>query len=387
MKSNILWKLSVLFYLGLVSSFIIYSFSQIDLNLTLWTNSTYQTVQTSLIDLGYYNRILSVIIFSVLISSLYVIYGLSLMFVKHLGKKHTWILICLASFLFLAYPAFSHDLFNYIFDARIVTHYNLSPYYFKALDFPADLWIRFMHWTHRYYPYGPIWILITLAPSIAGIQKFTFTLLLFKIFFLTFYIVNCYLVWKISEKIIPEKSKFALIFFALNPLVLIESLVSPHNESVMLTFVLLALYTYISRPALSFFFLVMSIGIKYVSIILLPLLNYYKRINQKFFIYLFIGWFIILVPFIIQRETYPWYFVPLVAWAALSTSSKLCILTLAVSIALISRYIPNIGGIYGHQAAVYQNLLMVSIFIITSLAGFWIWKNSSKFKLTKSNWI
>jgi len=61
----------------------------------------------------------------------------------------------------ISYPAYSHDLFNYMFDAKIATFYQQNPYLYKALDFPTDPWLRFMHWTHRYYPYGPSFLLLS----------------------------------------------------------------------------------------------------------------------------------------------------------------------------------------------------------------------------------
>jgi len=67
--------------------------------------------------------------------------------------------------LLFSYPFLSHDLFNYLFDAKIVTFYHQNPYILKALDFPSDPWLRFMHWTHRTYPYGPSFLFLTLVPS------------------------------------------------------------------------------------------------------------------------------------------------------------------------------------------------------------------------------
>ncbi len=154
----------------------IYSYSQIDLNLTLSSNAVYQSFQQTMIWLGYFNRPLSTTIFLVLVFLLFAIYYLLLRLVKQgrLEERQFWILVILTlGISVFAYPAFSHDIFNYMFDARIVTTYGLSPYQYKALDFPADLWIRFMHWTHRYYPYGPTWLLLTLPFSFSGFGKFT----------------------------------------------------------------------------------------------------------------------------------------------------------------------------------------------------------------------
>ena len=140
----------------------IYSYSQIDLNLTLLQTPWFLSFKSALINLGYYNRPLSTVIFTVLVLLLYIIKPKKI--ILAIGG------VCLISL--LSYPFLSHDFFNYIFDARIVTLYHQNPYFFKALDFPNDTWIRFMQWTHRTYPYGPVWLVLTIIPSFLGFGKF-----------------------------------------------------------------------------------------------------------------------------------------------------------------------------------------------------------------------
>ena len=41
---------------------------------------------------------------------------------------------------------------------------------------------------------------------------------------------SCYLIYKISGKIFPENKIFNTVFFAFNPLIIIECLVSAHND-------------------------------------------------------------------------------------------------------------------------------------------------------------
>src|SRR3989344_5615444 len=209
----------------LIFGLTVYSYSQVDLNLTLSTNAFYQKLQQPLLILGYFNRPVSTQILVVLLTGLYLVYFLSLWLVKKqvMTRKQMWWMIGITSLLIFAYPAFSHDLFNYMFDARIVTDYGLSPSFFKALDFPNDLWVRFMHWTHRYYPYGPVWLWLTLIPAILGSNKFVITLMLFKITFLIFHLCNCWLVFKIAQLLNPKHSYMSVVFYAFNPLILIES--------------------------------------------------------------------------------------------------------------------------------------------------------------------
>lgn len=265
-------KFKFIFWL-LATSYVllaIYSFSQVDLNLTLSSHLLYQSFQTKLTYLGYFNRPLSTAIYIailILLNTLYLILYTSAKNNK-LSRKHVWIIVITAAVILLfSYPAFSHDIFNYIFDARIVTKYGLSPWHYRALDFPADLWIRFMHWTHRLTPYPPFWIGLSLIPSFLGFGKFVLTLFLFKLLAAGFYLGSIWLILQLTKGLLPA------ILFAFNPLVIIETLVNGHMEIAMIFLGLLAIYLVLSRRRfLSWISFIGSIGIKYMTIFLAPVL-------------------------------------------------------------------------------------------------------------------
>ncbi len=342
----------IIYYLITLVSLLIYSYSQIDLNLTLSSNQLYQVFQKNLIQLGYFNRPLSTLIYIIILFSLFLTYLLLLKMIKNkkFKNKEIFILIIISGIiLFFAYCAFSHDLFNYMFDARILTKYGLNPYQYKALDFPNDLWTRFMHWTHRTYPYGPLWIILTAPFSFLGIQKFTLTLFFFKLLFLGTYFSSGYLIYLISKTIDKSKTVLALSFFAFNPLILIETLVSPHNDSVMLVLALLSIYLLIRNKIISSTIIMLfSAAIKFVTAPLLLINLYYflrKSANQKqdFQHSIFIMWIIYLIsiiPVILSRELLPWYAVPFVGLAALiSTNKFVSILSLVISFGMLLKYI------------------------------------------------
>src|SRR6185369_13728901 len=142
---------------------------------------------------------------------------------KMKSKNILFLILITAGILIFSYNAFSYDLFNYIFYAKIITHYHQNPYLHKALDFPGDPMLAFMQWTHRTYPYGPLWLGLTIPISFAGLNFFPLTFFLFKSLAAVYYLGSSFLIWKISKKILPEYQYFNLVLFALNPLVIIES--------------------------------------------------------------------------------------------------------------------------------------------------------------------
>jgi len=145
-----------------------------------------------------------------------------------------------------------------MFDARILTYYGKNPYLFKALDFPADKWTRFMHWTHRTYPYGPIFLILSLVPSFLGFGKFTLTFILSKATFIGLYIISVVLLSRLNKK--------WAVMFATHPLIIIEGLISSHNDMVALSFAIIGIYfLYKNKNKWGRILFLLSLGIKYLS--------------------------------------------------------------------------------------------------------------------------
>jgi len=325
--------------------FTLYSYSQIDLNLTLFSNQFYQAFQQQMIKLGYFNRPLSAFIYLTLIIFLFANYYLLIVLTKKrkLRLSQIWLLILVAAAIFLfSYPAFSHDIFNYIFDVRILLYHKANPWMYTALDFPIDPWTRFMHWTHRTYPYGPFWIITSIIPYTLSFGKFTLALFNFKLLFLLSYLGSCWLVYKILFRINKKQSILGLVFFAFNPLVLNESIISPHLDIVMVFLGLLAIYLIlIKKKILGIFSLLLSILTKYATVGYIPILSPKIKFNKK--LWLMIGLtFAAILGQIYIREILPWYFLPLIALLVLSSVSFLKIILWGISIGGALYYLPFI---------------------------------------------
>lgn len=371
----------IIFYAVILLTLTLYSYSQIDLNLTLSSNAIYQSFQKQLIYLGYFSRPLSTTIYLVILFLLLASYFLLLLLVIHrklILSNIVWLIALSIIILFFSYPAFSHDIFNYMFDARIITKYGLSPYFYKALDFPSDTWTRFMHWTHRTYPYGPVWLLLTLPFSLLGFGKFVITLSFFKLMFIFFHLGNIFLISKILAKVAPGGRLLGIAFYSFNPLILIESLVSPHNEVVMLFFLLLAIYQGVVKTnyLLAGGSLIFSAGVKFITIIFLPLFILFKkeRSNKKIKRFFKLILLFLIPPLIFQiiyREPYPWYFILLVgAGTLLAESKNIQFLIFGVTVGALLRYAPYLyQGEYTYEVKIIQHLLFLTPAV---LGGSWI---------------
>ena len=344
-NDNSKFKIIFLGYGAVLISVFLYSFTQVDLNLTLSKISFWFAIQDFFQHIGYFQRPLSTLIYLILILLLFTIYYLLLSLVKknRLKEKQIWSLIILtAGVLLFSYPAFSYDVFNYIFDARIFTKYRLNPYHFKALDFPQDPWIRFMRWTHRIYPYGPAWLLISILVSFLGMGKLSINLFLFKLLSCLSYLGSVFLLKKILEVIDSSKKLLGMTFFALNPLVIIETLVSAHHESLMIFLTLAFIYFLIKgKKLLSVICCLLSVGIKYVTVPLLPLLI--TRFKRKVALILMIASLLFVL---FKKEIQPWYFLWVLPFIALNIKNWLMLVSVFLSFGLLLRYAPFLY--YGH---------------------------------------
>jgi len=342
-------------YIVLLVGFFVYSFTQVDLDLTLSKLPVYQAFGKSLQYVGFYQRPLSTAIFITIASLLFLFYLLSLYLAKkgQISLKTLTILTVLSAvILVFSYNAFSYDLFNYIFDAKILSFYHLNPYFHKPSDFTSDPMLNFMRWTHRYYPYGPSWLVLTVPLTFIGMDYFLPTFFLFKILMALSFLGSCYLIYKISAKLFPENKLFNVVFFAFNPLVLIEALISAHNDIPMILFILLSIYLFIQKKKmLSWISNLFSIGIKFSTGALLPLLiiiEFFERTNrkinwEKFFITAVVLSLLTVLVASIRTTFQPWYLIFPLSMAAFVPQRKYISVPIFIaSIFAVAIYVPYI---------------------------------------------
>jgi hypothetical protein len=346
-------KFSIIGYLLIALGLFFYSFTQIDLGLTLSQTPIWQIADKFFKNIGYFNRPLSASIFTVITLLLFTFYLLILKGIskKEISKKTIWtLIIAVTVILAFSYNAFSYDLFNYIFDAKIITHYHQSPYLHKAFDYMGDPMLSFMHWTQRLYPYGPVWLGLTVPLSFIGLQYFLPTFFLFKILISMTFLGTVFFIGKILREISAKDELLGVAFFALNPLVIMESLVSAHNDIVMMFFAIWALYLltnikYVRSTSL----FILSVGVKFATLLLTPvfvliffLQKQKKNINWEKIILLMIVLMIGAVIVATLRTTFqPWYLLYVLPFAALLPGKYYVVIpTVIISFFAAFQYLP-----------------------------------------------
>lgn len=274
------------FYSFLLLIFAVFSYSLTAPNLVLSTWKPYWQFQTWMWTTFFNNRQVLTLAFVVLGLAIWLIYFWILPQLKKVQPK-AWLLALAVAPLLLANNALSHDVFNYIFNARMVIQYQANPHRQVALNFAQDPWVRFMHNTHTPAPYFYGWTLLSLLPYglsliISG-AKFLPTWFLFRGFsFISWLSLMATLAWFIKRK----QQRFDWWYYALclSPLLLIEVIANAHNDLWMMMPAMWSIFLLITtntarsnriRPrlkkALSLILLLVSASIKLASVALIPL--------------------------------------------------------------------------------------------------------------------
>jgi hypothetical protein len=290
---------------------------------------------------AFVNRTVTTLIYSLFVVSFFVFY---LIFVKLSrdnklsGRECIALIILTAGVLLFSYPAMlSYDIFNYIATAKVAFFYHENPYLIMPIQFANDPVLLFTHAANKTALYGPLWISITGIPYLLGIGNFLLTLLNFKLFISIFYLASSFLVYRLSKNI------QSVVLFSLNPLIIVESLISGHNDIAMMFLVLISLY-FMKRRIIGISFYIFSILIKYSTIFLLPIyvvLFVRRKVNRYSFLYSAISMFVIFLLSPLRGEFYPWYaiwFLPLLF--IFTNEGALLLLIESLCFGLLLSYLP-----------------------------------------------
>ncbi|MFH2118634.1 MAG: hypothetical protein ABII10_02780 [Candidatus Paceibacterota bacterium] len=402
----------ILFVFNLLYAFWSYSLTDPNLILTSW--SPYWQFQQRMWQFFFNQRTWLTYGYASLMAGLFAVYfwGISLT-AKQTNKiisKEIFLKYALAlSPLLLSYNALSHDVFNYIFNAKMVLVYHANPHVQVALDFVRDDWTRFMHNTHTPAPYGYGWTALSLLPSLLGAGKFLFTWLIFR----AWAVVSLLLLYRVVRKLaikITEKSLSLNSFWLLfaNPLLFIEVIANQHNDLWMMVPALASLLLVIDKPACLFSqgkllkrpartlllkllssigLLAFSVSIKLATLVLVPiwLLTVSRwfvplikrRVSRPNLMWL--SSMALFAPLLTSRsqQFLPWYLIWALVWLPLIKKEWWKRWLIVFSLTAMARYLPWLwAGGFDSQVLWQQKIFLWG-------GGLGLWLISSVFSLLK----
>ena len=351
----------------LLISLSIFSFGFVDPNLELSTSLAFSMFHEPVRQLVFEQRPIASIVFMVILFGLYWVYIRSLI---HGLWKMSMVLLGVCAILVFSYPALTHDLFNYITTAKMTYFYGENPYVVMPIEIPNEPYLAFTRAANKYALYGPVWILISFVPHFLGMDSIWQTIIAFKCINAIAYALFSYFIYKTTQ------SYKNVIFFALNPLVLIEALVSGHNDIFMMLLALVGFWLWTANPMrskiLGFLLIFLSWFTKGATVILSPLF-FVKRIpwEKTLLIAYCLMSFVFIVVAPLREELYPWYAVWIIMIASLLPLSKYAFIywfTIVLSFSLELRHLPYMWmGYYEGPGPMLRLLLTVvpiSLFLV-----------------------
>ena len=245
----------------------------------------------------YYNFAINTEVNKILSTSIYLILfiALSLVYLLIIRKKEIFkdiksilkYVIIVSLIFFIMLPWTSSDVFYYMGVGELDSKYKQNPYYVTMKEYYTKNQDNIddeileqganNFWANTTVVYGPISQLIFKICTAISMKNIDICLIVFKLINLMIHILNCYLIYKISNM-----KKFVIIY-GLNPFILLEFIGNVHNDIIVVFFILLTLYFLCKKKnlLLSILFLAIATGIKYFSVLLLPIIILYYFRDEK----------------------------------------------------------------------------------------------------------
>ncbi len=191
-------------------------------------------------------------------------------------RRIVWAFACVFAGVLLWLLPITSDLFAYLCQAHMFTDLGANP----LLQAPSGVANSLTEvyptvYSTRPTAYGPAWILLS-AIGTVGPHDLPMGLLYLKGLGAVAYLVCAWLVERILLELRPDVALEGLYLFAWNPLVLLMAVGDGHNDIVLMALTLLALWLLLREHwALSLSVLALSVWVKYVTLVLVPLFGLY----------------------------------------------------------------------------------------------------------------
>lgn len=175
--------------------------------------------------------------------------------------------------LLFAYPAGARDVFTNIMDGRMRWLYGFNPMVSAPRVVSFDPLFKAMtYWQDEPSYYGPLWYLLLFFPTRVVGTGLVENLIAFRALTIPFLLGSAFVAARIVARRDPALAPVAALIVGWSPLVLWESAANGHNDIVMVFFALVAVDQALHRRwTLALPLLALSILVKYVTVLLLPL--------------------------------------------------------------------------------------------------------------------
>src|SRR6266566_429371 len=174
---------------------------------------------------------------------------------EHITKRYLLRSTVLLGILYMLIPIVtSPDLYSYIAYARIGVIHGLNPLTTPPTAIRGDVIYSYIFWVDQPSAYGPTWAIITcslqwLTGLFGGASYLLTMVIVLRVLGLASHLISTLLIWSISGHLqqkygtISSTTRLrATLAFAWNPLLLFEACVNAHNDTTLLSLILLAIW-------------------------------------------------------------------------------------------------------------------------------------------------
>src|SRR5450755_2569401 len=191
--------------------------------------------------------------FLVLIALSFGMYALCAMFMQreptdaHFTNvtRMIWIVAIVGGLIYVLTPAMlSRDIFVYVGYGRTIALHHANPYFVAPAAFPKDPLTIYDDWLYATAAYGPFWLAICSVMALVPGNSPLRYLIAFRLLSFASYLFNICLVSLILKKMgrSPRTATLGILLYAWNPLVIEESCLGGHNDTIMVSLLLLGIW-------------------------------------------------------------------------------------------------------------------------------------------------
>ena len=166
---------------------------------------------------------------------------------------------------------FSDDIYLYYLYGRTLETYAANPIQTPPAAFPTDPHLGRVHWKDLPSSYGPLWLMLSAFLSRLAGDSITTAVVAYRGAGLLLHLLTTVVVWHTVRARQPERALVAVIFYAWNPLVLLEVVANAHNDVMVALFAVTIVAAAATRGwAAAAFFVACAVMVKPFAVILFP---------------------------------------------------------------------------------------------------------------------
>ena len=170
--------------------------------------------------------------------------------------------------------SFSQDMLAYGLYGRMIAVHHINPYSVAPTAFPTDP-VQALLGLSTTTSYSPVWLDISMGLSLFSGESIANILLNFRLLGLLAHLTNTILLWAIVARFKPQLRLSLTLLYAWNPLFLLSGIAYMHQEIVLVTIALLAIFFFQrNSPTIGWVFVVLT---ALMNLLWLPLLAIFLR--------------------------------------------------------------------------------------------------------------